>query len=294
MKAVRLHEIGGTPQVDEIDAPSGGSVVHVETGALNPVDITIGTGRFYGGTPDTPYVIGSEVVGTLDGRRVWVRGRQLLAEQLDASAATWAFEIPDGVDDGTALACGVAGLTAWLALSWRAPVRDDDTVLVLGASGTLGATAVQAAKVLGAKRVIGAARNTGKIPSVADDVVDLGAGGELPAASLIIDALWGEPVGRALAAAATGVRVVHIGQSAGPEAKLQSGWVRGKVAEIYGHSLFLLPDDRIAEDGYRTLCEHARDGRITFETERYGLDRVAEAWERQASGSPGAKIIVSL
>ena len=167
----------------------------------------------------------------------------------------------------------------------------DDTVLVLGASGSLGATAVQGAKLLGAKRVVGAARRTENIPAAADEVVDLTAGDELPEATVIVDALWGEPFERALAAAAPGVRVVQLGQSAGPAATLESGWVRGKLANILGHSLFSVPRE-VAERGYRELCEHARDGRIVYEIERYPLDSVGEAWARQASGSPGAKIVV--
>ena len=124
VRAARLHEIGGVPQVDEIDAPQGGGLVRVSTAALNPIDISIGNGRFYGGSPPTPYVVGSEVVGTAeDGRRVWVRGRQLMAEVVEPGRAHWVFDIPDGVGDGTALGCGIAGLTAWLAVSWRAPVQ---------------------------------------------------------------------------------------------------------------------------------------------------------------------------
>jgi NADPH2:quinone reductase len=293
MRAARLHEVGGLPQVDEIPAPEGPGSVRVSSAALNPIDISIGTGRFYGGTPPTPFVIGGEVVGeTADGRRVWVRGRGLMAEVADPAGA-WVFDVPEGVDDETALACGIAGLTAWLAVSWRTPVRADDTVLVLGASGTLGNVAVQAAKLLGAKRVIGAARRPDLVPDAADDTFDLTGGGDLPAATLIVDALWGEPLARALAAAEVGVRVVHLGQSAGPETTLQSAWVRGKVAEIYGHSLFAVQED-VAAKGYREVCEHARDGRIRFTTETYPLDRVADAWRRQASGSPGAKIVVAV
>ena len=261
--------------------------------AFNPIDISIANGRFYGGTPPTPYVVGSEAIGTTeDGRRVWVRGRQLLAETVDPGPG-WTFDVPDGVDDATALGCGIAGLTAWLAVSWRAPVRADDTVLVLGASGALGSVALQAAKVLGAHRVIGAARRTELVPDAADEVFDLGSDGEFPAASLIVDALWGEPLERAFAAAETGVRIVHLGQSAGPSATLLSAWVRGKMATVFGHSLFGLPDE-VAQAGYRELCEHARDGRIAFETETFPLDRVTEAWARQSSGSPGAKIVVSV
>jgi NADPH:quinone reductase-like Zn-dependent oxidoreductase len=110
---------------------------------------------------------------------------------------------------------------------------------------------------------------------------------------VVVDALWGEPAERALAAAARGVRYVQLGQSAGPTATLQSAWVRGKSADILGHSLFAIPPE-ILVAGYRELCVHVRDGRIAFPTDSYPLERIAEAWERQSSGSPGAKIVVTL
>src|SRR5262249_10259621 len=161
------------------------------------------------GVPPTPYVIGSEVVGLApDGRRLWLRGRELLSELADPEGR-WAFEIPEGLGDEGALACGVAGLTAWLAVSLRAPGPPDDPVLVLGASGALGSVAVQGAKLLGAERVVGAARRTDLVPDAADEVFDLSGDGALPEATLIVDALWGEPLEGALAAAAAGVRVVH-------------------------------------------------------------------------------------
>jgi hypothetical protein len=37
-----------------------------------------------------------------------------------------------------------------------------------------------------------------------------------------------------------------------------------------------------------------RDGRIEFRVQSFALDDVADAWQHQASGSPGAKIVVSL
>ena len=290
MRAARLHELGGAPSVDEIDAPDGANL-DVAVSALNPVDISVGTGRFYGGTPELPYVIGSEAVGRLaDGRRVWVRTGRTMAERAAVDPAL-AAEVPDGVDDATAMACGVAGVTGWLAVSWRARVTPDDTVLVLGASGCVGATALQGAKLLGAKRVVGAARRVENVPDVADEAIPLE--GELPPATVVVDALWGEPAERALAAAATGVRFVQLGQSAGPTATLQSGWVRGKIANILGHSLFSTPTDVLAR-GYQELCALVRDGQIAIPTETYPLDRIGEAWGRQASGSPGAKIVVTI
>ena len=242
----------------------------------------MGNGRFYGGAPPMPYVVGSEVVGVApDGSRVWVRGRELFSELADP-AGRWVFDVPDGVSDESALAAGIAGLTAWLAVAWRAPVRPDDTVLVLGASGSLGAVAVQAAKLLGAARVIGAARRTDLVPDAADEVFDLSGDGAPPRATLIVDALWGEPFERSFEAAADGVRVVQLGQSAGPAAALQSGWVRGKGATILGHSLVSHVPEDVAASGYRVLAEHIRDGEITVDTETYPLED-----DRRGLGPPG-------
>jgi len=67
--------------------------------------------------------------------------------------------------------------------------------------------------------------------------------------------------------------------------------VRGKVADIHGHSLYAIPPE-VGERGYRELCEHARDGRITIETETLPVADVATAWQRQSSGSPGAKLLL--
>ena len=293
MRAARLHELGGVPVVDDVDAPEGANVVAVSAAALNPVDIAIGNGRFYGGSPEPPYVIGSEAVGTApDGRRVWFRTNGAVAEQAVASPGQ-TYDVPDGIDDADALACGIAGVTGWLAVAWRAKVTADDTVLVLGASGTVGSAAVQAAKVLGAQRVVGAARRPDQVPDAADEVVDLSGEYELPESSVVIDLLWGEAAERALEAAPRDVRFVQLGQSASPTATLQSGWIRGRMMNILGFTLFATAPDVIA-DGYRQLCEHVRDGRVAFRVQSCALDDVAEAWQRQASGSPGSKIVVSV
>jgi NADPH2:quinone reductase len=293
MRAARLHELGGLPVVDEVDAPEGSNVVAVSAAALNPVDIAIGNGRFYGGSPETPYVIGSEAVGIApDGRRVWFRSNAAVAEQAVASPGQ-SYDVPDGVDDADALACGIAGVTGWLAVAWRAQVTPDDTVLVLGASGTVGSAAVQGAKVLGARRVVGAARRPDHVPDAADDIVDLSGDYELPEASVVIDMLWGTPAERALEAAPKDVRFVQLGQSASPTATLQSGWVRGRMMNILGFTVFATPSDVMA-DGYRQLAEHVRDGRIEFRVQSFALDDVSDAWQQQASGSPGSKIVVSL
>jgi|SRR5579884_1532749 len=291
MRAARLHELGGLPRVDEIPAPDG-QVLAVTSSTLNPIDIAIGSGRFYGGSPEPPYVIGSEAVAVAsDGRRYWYYGRGAIAEHVAVDDETQLVELPDAVSDGLALACGIAGLTGWLAVSWRAAVTPDDTVLVLGASGCLGRAALQGARVLGARRVIGAARRVDAVPDVADAAIPID--GELPPADVVIDPVWGDAAERALAAAPSGVRFVQLGQSGGATATLQSAWVRGKFASVLGQTFGAVPAE-VRARGYRELCEHAQAGRITFELDSYPLERIAEAWQRQSSGSPRAKIVIAV
>ena len=71
------------------------------------------------------------------------------AEEVAVAAAGLA-PIPDGIDDRTAAAFGVAYRTAYHTLRSAARVRSDDEVIVLGAGGGVGLAAVQLAVHLGA------------------------------------------------------------------------------------------------------------------------------------------------
>ena len=83
---------------------------------------------------------------------------------------------------------------------------------------------------------------------------------------------------------------MHVGQSAGPEATLDSAVVRGKQLSILGHSNFALsPDER--RQAYAEVAEHVAAGRITIDVETFSLDEVADAWAAQGSG---AKAVVRL
>jgi NADPH2:quinone reductase len=175
-------------------------------------------------------------------------------------------------------------------------------VLVLGATGSVGRVAVQASKLRGAKRIIAAGRRRDALEEArelgADDVVELDGdleqafrdafGGEGP--TIVIDPLWGPPLVAALNAGAPGVRVVNVGQSAGSEATITSNAVRGKQAEIFGYSNYRVPRS-VFRASYEELIEHAAAGRVRLDAETYPIERLGEAWERQANG-PGAKLVV--
>jgi NADPH:quinone reductase len=310
-----VPELGDRP---EPDAAGGKAVVELLAAAVNPADLAIASGSFPAGNPPLPYVPGIEGVGRVvqssrlaPGTRVWASGRGLGVAADGAFAERFAvaeealFEVPDGADDVVAAAFGQAGLAAWMPLSWLAPVRPGESVLVLGATGSVGTVAVQAAKLLGAGRVVAAGRDEARLAGAAElgadatvtlDGEDLA--GRLTAAfegsppTLVLDALWGPAVEAAATAAGPGARIVNLGQSAGPVATLPSGQVRGKQLQIFGYSNFAVPGDVLAR-GYAELVDHASAGRIRLPVETFPLERVADGWERQRDRTGGKIVLVA-
>ncbi len=136
-------------------------------------------------------------------------------------------------------------------------------MLVLGATGTVGEVAVQAAKLLGAGRVVAAGRDPKRLERAlelgADEAVPLD--GDFGEPTYVFDPLCGEPLERAVAAAAPGARIVQLGQAAGPTATLPSAAIRGKQLELYGFSDFAVPPEVLAEH-YRRLVGHTLTGEI--------------------------------
>ena len=303
MRAALISELGSPPRPAELpDVPEG---VEVAAVALNPLDINVGNGRFFGGHPPLPYPPGCEAVGrTEDGALVYLFGGGrgvsqpgFLAERVSVPDELM-LRLPDGVDPALAAGAGIAGVTGWVPVAWKAKVTPDDRVLVLGASGVVGLVAVQAAKVLGAAKVVAAGRDLGRLERArelgADEIVELdgvaAAFGD-EGFTVCIDPLWGEPLVASLEVAAPRARIVHLGQSAGPTATLASGTVRGKELELFGHSNFAVPIDILRRE-YDRLVRHAEAGEIRIDVERIPLEDVASAWERQQQGEHVKLVLV--
>jgi NADPH:quinone reductase-like Zn-dependent oxidoreductase len=312
-----MDRIGGPPSVKDVEEPvrSGGqALIQVAAAAINPLDLAIASGRYYGGQPEVPYVPGTEGVGIVveaesiaAGTHVRFEARSGNGSLAERALATEdaLIELPEGTDDDLAAAIGVAGLAAWLALEWRGKLEEGETVLVLGASGAVGQIAVQAARHLGAGRVIAAARSADGLRRArelgADATVELrgqsvdelsdqfreAAGSEL---DLVIDPLWGEPAVAALQTLRMEGRLVNLGQSAGSEAIISSASVRSRMRSILGHANRMTPPG-VRRDAYLTLLEEASAGRLRVDFEVLPLDEIARAWEQQAD-SPHRKIVV--
>jgi NADPH:quinone reductase-like Zn-dependent oxidoreductase len=310
VRAAVLSEYG-VPRPGEFDEPEaneeGQAVVEVVAAGLNPVDVATATGEFYEGAPELPSVPGKEGVGALEGKRVYFGG----AVQPFGSMAERALirrenahELPEGLDDGMAVALGIAGLAGWLPLSWRAELKPGEHVLVLGASGVVGQVAVQAARLLGAGRIVAAGRSQEGLDRArergADEVVSLDQDPDSLIDALVqateerldvvVDPVWSDPAVAAMKSASKWARFVHLGQSAGPEATIASSVVRGKSLSILGHSNFAVPLEVRAE-AYARMARHAAAGELRVDVEKIPLDMVEEAWERQKA-SPHQKLVL--
>ena len=278
MRAAQIFELGQPPQPVETGDVRGLEMLAV---SLNPLDLSVANGRFYGGHPPLPYVPGCEGVGRRDdGTLVYLfgelRGVQkdgFLAQRVDAPV-TIQLVLPPGVDPVLAAAAGIAGIAAWVPVAWKAKVGEGDRVLVLGGTGSVGRLAAKAATLLGAAHVVAVGSND--LDRIALEFADVGF-------NVCIDPVWGQPLADALQYAQRHARVVHVGQAAGATAPLKSADVRGKELTILGHSNFALTREE-HDRAYLELLDHLASGRLTLDYEAFRLDDVAAAWKHQSGG----------
>ena len=304
MRAAVLYELGTIPAFTDFKEPHADErhdVLEVLLAGLNPVDLYIAAGMY--GEVSLPCVVGLEgIARTADGGRVYFNGPPKpfgsMAELAPVEVAS-TFAVPEGLDAGLAVSLGIAGLAAWLPLTWRAGLQAGETVLVLGASGVVGQIGVQAAKLLGAGRVVAAARNRAVLERLrergADEIVVLEgdyahalkeAAGD--GYDVVLDPVYGEPLEAALAATAPGARIVTVGANAGMTVTVPLTSIYGRI--WFGHSNSQAPLD-VRREAYERMAQHALAGEIVVDVERLPLSRIEEAWERQAQG-PHHKLVV--
>jgi NADPH2:quinone reductase len=163
LKSIVIETPGGPEQLVVADVPeptpgSGELLVEVTAAGLNYIDTYHRTGLYPVDYPMTPGVDGAGVVGAIGdntdgfavGDRVawpWVTGSY--SEKL-VVPLRWAVPIPDTIDDGTAVATMVTGLTAHYLATDTFPLSAGDRCLVHAGAGGVGLLLTQICKIKGA------------------------------------------------------------------------------------------------------------------------------------------------
>jgi NADPH:quinone reductase len=201
VRAIQMQEFGGPEVLQLVDIPTpdpaeGEVLIKVSRAGLNYADTHQRTNSYLA-KAELPLVPGSEVAGVREDtgeRVVALCGNGGYAEYATAPGAL-TFPIPEGVDDGTALALLLQGLTAWHLYKTCARVQPGESVVVIAAAGGVGSLAVQLGKPLGAGRVIAVTSSEAK----GDLALQLGADAAVDAspeglAGRLVEANLGERV----------------------------------------------------------------------------------------------------
>ncbi|MCW2855511.1 MAG: hypothetical protein JWR52_1126 [Marmoricola sp.] len=304
MRAAVVSQIGSAPAFGEFPEPSNVAddevVVDVALAGLNPVDRLQADGY---ADPVVPFVPGFEGVGRVRSRRVYfgttVNPHGSLAEK--AVVKTEALlKIPEGLSDEQAIPIGIAGLSAWLPLTWETELKGGERVLVTGATGMVGQIAVQAAKLLGAGHVVAAGRDTRMLARLADlgadqtvalnDDVDTAiAAAAGPGYDVVIDCVFGGPFRAALNCVSPRGTVVVVGLAGGTRVTLD--WYELYARRVVSFAMPVVPPS-VKQRAFDTLAAHVLAGAITFETEQFGLEDVGRAWLELENGAHRKLLVV--
>lgn len=174
MRAIRVAATGGPEvlQAADIDSPAPGPndlLVRIAAVGVNFIDTYQRSGLYTLPLPFTPgseaagtvTEVGSEVTGVAVGDRVaWAMVPGAYAEYAVVPAAR-AVRVPGNVDDRTAAAAMLQGMTAHYLVTSTYAVKEGDTALVHAAAGGMGLLLTQMIKSRGG-RVIGTVSTSDK------------------------------------------------------------------------------------------------------------------------------------
>ena len=331
MKALLSHSSGPpeTLRVENVPDPKPGPgevLLAVKACSVNYPDLLV-IQDLYQFKPARPFSPGSEVCGVVEAlgdgvdgvkvgeRMIAITGWGGMAEKLVAPADR-CFPIPDVMPTDDAASFILTFGTAYHALRDRARLRAGESLLVLGAAGGVGLAAVELGKAMGA-RVIAAASSPDKLAFARErgadggvvyplgpfEKADVKALAELfksvcgqNGADVIYDPVGGDYAEAALRAIAWDGRFLVVGFPAGiPRIPLNLPLLKSCaiVGVFWGEFSRRDPQGNAANT--RALLELYARGAIKPQiSERYPLERGAEAIARLASRQSIGKIVVTV
>jgi len=304
MKAALVLKAGQAPVYGDFSTPEPSeeeNLITVTAASLSHVTRSRASGTHYSTSGQVPFVPGIDGVGQLaDGRRVYfvlpTAPFGSMAEQ-SLVKATQCLALPADLDDVTAAAIAIPGVSSWAALLESAKFQAGETVLVNGATGISGRLAVQIARYLGAKKVIATGRNTEILQSLgADLAIPLVEDGEAlekaflepfhEGVDVVLDYLWGPSMERLLRAAArTGeegvpIRFIQIGATSASNISLPNQVLRASAIQLMGSGIGSVPFDRLFK-AIEGVLQATVPGAFEIATTTVPLANVADAWSTE-------------
>ncbi|ORV29348.1 NADPH:quinone oxidoreductase [Mycolicibacterium conceptionense] len=308
----------GVVRIEDVPAPPlepGQVRVKVGAAAVNFPDVLLVADKYQIHVP-VPFIPGSEFAGVVAevasdtddfavGDRVTGTGLfGAFAEQVCVATPGLA-RIPDGVDDRTAAAFGVAHRTAYHTLRSMARIQPNDDVIVLGAGGGVGLASVQLAAALGA-RVTAVASSDEKLSTAAKygavSLVNHTCGDvrvalreALPdGAHAVLDPVGGDLSEPALRSLRRGGRFVTIGYASGEIPRIPLNLVLVKGIHVLGFQFQDVAADEFARNEAE-LRELLSTGSVRPHIGAvYPLDQAAAALQQVAEGRAVGKIVIDL
>ena len=309
MRAIQMSEYGGPEVLELVELPvpepaAGEVLIRVNRAGLNFADTHRRTNTYL--AKDTlPLVPGSEVAGVREDtgeRVVALSGDGGYAEYATAPSAL-TFPIPDGVDDATALALVLQGLTAWHLYRTCGRVAGGESVVVHSAAGGVGSLAVQLGHPMGAGRVIATASSESKralalelgadvaIDGAADGLTErlVEANGGAPV-DVVFEMAGGAVFDASLAALAPFGRLVTYGIASGESNTIRSGDLMRRSRAVVGFWLVhCLGRPEMIDEALADLFERVARGELRVVTgPAYPLEQAAQAQtdlaERRTTG----------
>ena len=323
MRAAICRAYGGPEVVEVADIPApdlgpGQVRVRIHVGAVNFPDVLVLANTYQVSVP-VPFVPGSEYAGVVTEVGEGVQGLAV-GDRVFGSVIVGAFaeeivvaptslgKIPDGVDDRTAAAFGVAYKTAYHVLRSVASLQKGEELVVLGAGGGVGSAAVQLGAAMGARvtavasspEKLEAARACGATHLVDHRSVDLRQAlrEALPdGGDVVVDPVGGDLAEPALRALRYGGRFVTVGYASGTIPRIPLNLVLLKGVHVVGFQFATFaqhhPAEMVRND--RELLDLLVAGRAApLIGATFGLEESGDALRHVAEGKAVGKVLVQV
>lgn len=315
MKAVYINEFGDKDKLiysEDFPKPEpqeGEVLVRIKAAGVNPVDYKIRQGirRFL--PYNFPSILGWDMAGIIEelgfaarrfeiGEEVFAYARRPVVEkgtyaEYIAIPESYICKKPKNLSFEEAASVPLAGLTAYQALHYKGNIKQNQWVLILGASGGVGTMAVQLAKITGAKvAALAGSSNHEYLFSIGADVcldyknnnwVDEFLRVTGAKADIVFDCVGGDSLLAAYEALKSGENLISITSRDNPD--LVQKW------NVKFQYHFVEPNVKDLE----ILANYIENGKLKIHINSvYPLREVVKAHEKMESGHTRGKIVLSI